>query len=396
MNGKKQVVVSRKRILVAVSLAHAAGLPKLSGILSHIGQKSDWELRLWRSENEMTVAALRAELERGLDGALLSVPYSPEFYEEVAKLKCPVVVMEHDAPELREKKENLVIIRNNSSEIVKAAAEHAEGAGTFKCYTFVHSRKPTEWSDSRAKAFLARFPEARIYESRGASAAEERKNLTDFIAELPIPAYILAANDKRAEDVLDAARSAKRKVPGEISVLGIDNDPFICSCTDPTLSSIEPDFFNEGAESAKNLDRMISARRPQPAKLVTIGVKRLVLRGSTSFLPPAEGVIVRAKDYIAAHALEGITPTDVASGIGVSRTLLDLRFRERKEKTVGEQLTDVRLAEVCRLLTKTSTPLKHIPELAGFKNANSLRNLFHRRYGVSLRTYRIKGPQKPA
>jgi transcriptional regulator GlxA family with amidase domain len=40
------------------------------------------------------------------------------------------------------------------------------------------------------------------------------------------------------------------------------------------------------------------------------------------------------------------------------------------------------------LLSSTSFPLDRIASLSGFRNPDSLRNLFRRRFGVSMRTCR--------
>ena len=46
------------------------------------------------------------------------------------------------------------------------------------------------------------------------------------------------------------------------------------------------------------------------------------------------------------------------------------------------------LAEVSRRLKDTRIAIGAIPDLCGFKNANALKNLFKKRYGVSMRDYR--------
>ena len=51
--------------------------------------------------------------------------------------------------------------------------------------------------------------------------------------------------------VVEAAKAAGISVPGKISVLGIDNDPFVCDSVSPAISSIEPDFHGEGKTAAR-------------------------------------------------------------------------------------------------------------------------------------------------
>ena len=133
---------------------------------------------------------------------------------------------------------------------------------------------------------------------------------------------------------------------------------------------------------------MVRSRVAEKPRSVFSGVRRVVFRESTPHLPPAENVVSRAKEFIAKHATEGITPADVASHLGISRTLLDLRFRETQKTTVGRLITDVKLAEVERKLRLTSLSVGVLHDLCGFRNANALKNLFKARYGMSMRAWR--------
>ena len=142
--------------------------------------------------------------------------------------------------------------------------------------------------------------------------------------------------------------------------------------------------------AASLLDKMLRSRTPKGTRHLFSDVKRVVLRESTPHLPPSEGVVTRAKEFIAKHATEGITPADVAAHLGISRTLLDLRFRETQKTTVGRLITATKLAEVERRLRLTSLSITSIQELCGFASSNALKNLFKARYGVSMRAYRAK------
>ena len=105
-------------------------------------------------------------------------------------------------------------------------------------------------------------------------------------------------------------------------------------------------------------------------------------------------LVTRAKEFIDKHATEGITPGDVAIHLGISRPLLDLRFRETQKTSVGRLITETKLSEVARKLRETRLSIPAIQETCGFKNANSLKNLFKRRYNMSMRDYRAHNSQK--
>jgi len=376
------------KVMVAMLLSEPSGQRKLAGVFAHLGANPDWDLKILRTQSEITAGTLRAAAADGLDGLILSVRYDKDLFSVLPRLKCPVVVMDNDPPELRRRK-NLVVIRNDSREIARAAAKLFKDIGNFKSTAFVHDRMGADWSEMRAKAFAEETGgTVKNYAPSGKSAEEDLARLIGFLKGLDYPAALLAANDARAAEVIVAAAKAGVEVPQKLSVLGIDNDPYVCDIVTPGISSVEPDFFAEGKAAAELLDPMMRSRHAKRARRLAFGVKRVVLRSSTAYLPPAQNVISKAKDYIAAHATNGITPGDVAKHLGVSRPLLDLRFRQMQSQTVGELITQTKLAEVSRLLKATKTPIFSIPSLCGFRNANSLKNLFKRRFGASMRAFR--------
>ena len=162
---------------------------------------------------------------------------------------------------------------------------------------------------------------------------------------------------------------------------------------DPHLHGVAclgADRDGQGYAAAAALDALIDGRAPRidhaPFRAATI-----VVRGSSAPLAPAASLVERALAFANENALSGIDAADVARHLGVSRRLLDLRFKQLGIPSISSTLTDRRLAEVKRLLSSTSFPLDRIASLSGFRNPDSLRNLFHRRFGISMRTYRGKG-----
>ena len=96
----------------------------------------------------------------------------------------------------------------------------------------------------------------------------------------------------------------------------------------------------------------------------------------------------KALAYIRQNALKGISVEDVARHLKVSRRLIDLRFRELQGTTIGETVIALRLAEVKRLLRATKEPIDAIAAQCGYANANYLKNLFKRRFAMSMREFR--------
>ena len=79
---------------------------------------------------------------------------------------------------------------------------------------------------------------------------------------------------------------------------------------------------------------------------------------------------------------------DVARRFKVSRSLLELRFRELQGESVYEAMLRIRLEEVKRLLRNTTTPISEITSACGWENPTPPKVLFKRRFGISMREWR--------
>ena len=138
--------------------------------------------------------------------------------------------------------------------------------------------------------------------------------------------------------MLDICRECGIEVPSVAQVIGVDNEEYICEQTEPTLTSIEPDFEGGGYEAMRALDAMLSGKRP-PAKPIIYGVRGIVERQSTRDNRGTARLVNLTLDFI-------------------------------------------------RLLRHSETPIEGIAALCGYEDASFLKVLFRRTYGISMRDYR--------
>jgi len=177
-------------------------------------------------------------------------------------------------------------------------------------------------------------------------------------------------------------------------VLGVDDNALICENARPTLSSIRPDFEKEGFLAAQTLDALMSPRNLKPTTsnqqptTLYVGVKQVVRRDSTFVVTPSGRLVAHALKYIADHATDGITAEDVVRHLKVSRRLLYLRFAEESGTSIRAAIEERRLQQVRHLLKTTRLSTDEIATRCGYGNPNVLRNLFRRKFGMTMRDFR--------
>ncbi len=379
-----------RKITVAVKMMNTTGRQRLRGVYRYVAEGHDWDVHLIRTEDELNEGAIRQAARDGTDGFLVLYHPAPATLDALQDVGMPVATF--SAPP---RSRHMICLPDEDNHRIGAiAAEHFLSLGRFRSFGFVPDESELFWSRQRLDGFRRRLGrEARrliVYRHQVTKATlSETQTLDGWLRSLPKPAAVMAAWDYRAAQVISACRHVGIAVPMQVTVCGMDNDEFICDSTSPRLTSILADRDGQGYAAATALDAMIDGQRPRidPTPFRTA---QLVVRGSTAPLAPATSLVERALAFVEESALGGIDAADVASHLGVSRRLLDLRFKQLSIPSVSSTLTDRRLAEVKRLLSTTSFPLDRIASLSGFRNPDSLRNLFRRRFGISMRAYRGK------
>src|SRR4029077_20862433 len=89
----------------------------------------------------------------------------------------------------------------------------------------------------------------------------EVEGVARWIKSLPKPLGLMACNDFRGIQALDACRQAGIAVPEEVAVIGVDNEELVCKLASPPLSSVVPDARCIGYEAAALLDRLMKGER---------------------------------------------------------------------------------------------------------------------------------------
>lgn len=378
-----------RNVIVAVNLADASWRDFLTGFFDYARTGVHWNIRLLQSAEEL---AREADDLIHADGIVSGIRADDATAAAFSATKVPLVLIGMEDERLTQRT-GTTVIRNDNEDIGAFAARHFLSLGRFNSFGFVTTNTDEPWSALRAQGFqriLAAdgLDSHRFRTNFAPGSSEDLARLVRWVRELPKPAAVFAAYDRRAIHVLSACRDAGLSVPGQVAVIGVDNDRLLCDFADPPLSSIAPDHEEEGRVAAQTLDAMMRERpRKRPDKILITG-KRIVERESARQTTPATTLLRRATDYIIRNSAKNIKTADVAKRLGVSRSLLDLRFREANGKTTSAFIAETRLAEVKRRLRKTKQSIRGISRECGFANPNHLKNLFKRHFGISMRDYR--------
>ena len=253
-------------------------------------------------------------------------------------------------------------------------------------FAFIKTQKRTFWSEER-EAILRKLVKR---QRKKLTVLSPDLELADNLARLPKPCGLLAANDAIARKVVDAARQASVALPTDLQIVGINNDEFICGHTNPTLTSVHPDFEGGGYLAMATLHRIIRGTSARP-RTILFGPKELIRRASTRIFRKSDARVTRALDFISAHFTSTDLKTEtIASAMGCSRSLADLRFREVTGHTIRDEIRLARINEAKRLLADRSRELSVIPSLCGYLSATTFARIFKAETNMTMREFRIQ------
>ncbi len=291
------------------------------------------------------------------------------------KWRKPVVTMNSPHPQ-----RGITSISHDSQVTGALAARHLLSLGLDN-FAFFASPPHQTWSQNRLKSYVAELSQLgrTVIKYTGGSIGH-------WLATLPKPCGLFAANDLMAERIISEAFAHGIAIPNDIALVGCDDDPQICEHAEVTISSIRPDFLR-CAELAVAAMECIMSGRPYTGSSIygDIGVTRRTSSRPISCFSPQ---ITAMLEHIRLNAHSGITTSDVLKLFPTSRRSAEDRFRKATGHSILEEIQSVRLVEVERLLSNPMVQIGTVASRTGYASENFLARLFKRTHGMTMSAWR--------
>ena len=189
----------------------------------------------------------------------------------------------------------------------------------------------------------------------------------------------MACDDLFASQITETCKICNIAVPGEIAVLGVDNDELLCSISDPPLSSIVLDVENGGYRAAEVLQQLME-RSVQTSQIFNIVIQpiRIEQRQSTEKFVVKDKYILEVIEYIKAHFEDNLNINDLLGMVPLSRRLLEIKFKKEVGVSVYQYVLQYRVEQLADLLLKTDKPLMELADMCGFDGSKNVARVFYK------------------
>lgn len=344
--------------------------PRMEGI-SRFAKEHSWNLM-------MADRLGKFETPESFDGVLMTVRDTAESVAAARRILAsgtPAVDLTEERPDIP-----MPRVASDNTLIGALAAKHFAERG-FSQFAWFSSG----WTEVHKKRFEgfknALPPGAEIVRWNARAIASTLKNA-------PRPVAALAYNDADAARLVNACREAGCAVPGDVAILGIGNDPFLCENQATTISSIEQNLVQNAYEGAAELEKLIRASPDKRRLLAQTPVPRtapgdVVQRESSNTLAHPDPQIRAAFVCIHKNLARSIGAQEIAAEMGIARHTLDRLFAHNLHRSVGSEILRQRIIRAKRLLRDKQMLVKQIASLCGFCNTAHLTNVFRRETGRS-------------
>jgi len=368
--------IRRVAILVETTRTYTRDL--LTGVRRYVSEQGPWSVFL---ELRALESSPPPWLKHWDGDGILSRTFTQKMADVIAATGVPTVELRstnlrHDFP----------FVGVDNSHVGPLVAEHflERGYEHFGVYS-LHTEK---FFEERAANFVETVAAAghvcsRLPERRSDKAQDWEKSqvrLMNWLAGLPKPSGVFAANDQLAMRILEACQRAGISVPEEVAVVGCENEETLCAFATPTLTSVQFDGAAVGYQAAGLLDRLMSGRRP-PKRHQLVPIKHIVVRESSDDSVINDGLVAAAARIIRESALKGLHVASLCRRLNASRSTLERRMKRSLKRTPKEEIQRVRFREVERLLRDTDLPIEGIAEQTGFVHSHYLQTAFKQRHG---------------
>ncbi|MEC7710349.1 MAG: DNA-binding transcriptional regulator [Planctomycetota bacterium] len=286
-------------------------------------------------------------------------------------------------------------IRSDDAAIGKMGAEHLLERG-FKRFGYC-GYKGEAWSKRREESFVKTIDQkssgsCSLYNStwqgRGARNWEdEQRCIIEWLQTLTPPFAVMACNDIRGRQIIDACSELDLAVPEQVVVVGVDDDELLCRMCSPPLSSVIPNAQAVGFRAAEVLASLMDGKSPA-SEVQLIKPLGVATRQSTDAVAIDDPDIAAALRYIREYACRGITVAEVVRDNSVSRSTLERQVRKYLGRTPQEEIRFVQIKRARELLISTDLSAEQIAPLCGFEHPEYLHVVFKRVTGTTIGVFR--------
>lgn len=211
--------------------------------------------------------------------------------------------------------------------------------------------------------------------------------LSDFLPSLDFPIGLLASDDLLAGNIIYICQKLKIKIPQDIALIGVNNDPLYCLSLTPSLTSVDLPSTSIGYKAAEALNLLLEGN-PAP-ETTKIPVEQIKLRISTNTLAYHDERTKKAIEFIRSKAPStALKVIDVCKAIGISQSSLKALMAKTLGRSPKKEIDNIRISAFRDYLISTDQSIGEIAYSMGFHASEEASRFFRKMTGMTPTEFR--------
>jgi len=354
-----------------------------AGVFQYARERQHWIVR--KSRREFSVKSLHEVGAAGVIGQFASERMS----EIVRSYGAPVV----NVSRVAERPFPLVTMNNEA--IGRMAAQHLLDRGYRHLFCvsgkviYAHERARGFEEVAFAADCMASTVVLDDIAPRRDHELEFERQVAAWMSNLPRPCGVFFAF-WGAEAFAPVIHAAQVRVPEDVAMVMVGDDPVRCEREDPPVSTVDYPAEHIGYRAAQLLDAMMDGQ-PAPKRPILIDPTGVTERASSSAVAVNDPDVQFAAQYIRRNACRDFDFRRLEEEITVSRRTLERRFRALLGRTLQEEVLRVQMEQAKYLLAETDLSLQMVAARSGMSGAQRLCHAFKEHMGMTPKQYRMSG-----
>ncbi|MBQ9812584.1 MAG: DNA-binding transcriptional regulator [Thermoguttaceae bacterium] len=378
-------------LLIETSRSYGRGV--LQGVARYSRLHGPWRFLLTPGDFEQVLPKMRDWKGDGVIARTLNEKSA----EAILEMGLPTVLLDYSVDKLDLPKEKTRFCVDLTSDSVGAARLAAKCLLDKKISRFAYVGYPFQsWSIKRERAFVDAIAEvgletqvyrAPLHAGRPLRWEKEEAVLSAWLKALPKPIGIMACNDQRGREILDACELAGISAPEQVAVVGVDADEVLCELSVPSLTSVALNAEKGGYVAASVLAEMMNGLEPS-VKHILVEPLGVVERRSSNIVLVDDEDVAQALQMIHTDRLETVSVDRIARDVAVSRRTLEIKFRKYLGRTILDEIKNVRIERAKQMLRESDASIERIALTVGFSATSYFIQTFRKEAGVTPARYR--------
>ena len=377
-----------KRIAILAETSLASGRQIVTGISRFLDERNDWSV--FQHSGPLGAMDPAAINQWQGDGIIARIA-NPELLALIQAKGLPTVdVLGNVSPQ------PFPLVKCNDHAIGASVAKHfIENAHSNFAFIGLGDER---WSLEREAGFkdalkavekAAHTYHIQQQSEQGHPVGDNLDSVKAWLSELRTPIGLMVASDQLAPIVFEACHQLGLAIPENVSVVGVDNDRPFCNLCRPRLSSVEPNHELVGYRAAQTLERLINGETLD-RQVIEVNLHTLHERLASELIAIDDPALLKALNTIREHACDGTSLDAIAKAAGLSRSVLQRRFRQKLNRTVGDVILNEKLRTAREMLSETELSLSLVAERSGFNCQEYMNHIFKKHLQTTPRRYRLR------